>query len=377
MIMLRLLKTRIGLICALGAVLSLAPQAMCDDVFSQTNLISDIPGLALTTDANLINPWGIAATATSPYWVSDQAEGVATLYNGLGTPSALVVTIPAGGPPSGPTGVVSVPVNVSGFDVPGTSTTSHFVFATLSGTITAWSSGNTAVTAAAVPGAVFTGLLLANNGTGNFLYAADFAIGGTIKVFDSNFSPISLPGSFTDPNLPAGYAPYNVQNVSGNLYVEYAKLGTKGAQVGAGFGYVDVFDTNGNFIKRLVSNGPLNAPWGVALAPAGFDGFGNDVLIGNFGDGEINAFDPLTGNFIGTIDDAQGDPLLNPGLWSLQFGNGNAGSTPNTLFFSAGINNEKDGLFGSIQADPEPSTLVLLTGGLLCLALVAHRKRLA
>lgn len=364
-------------ICALGLVLSVAPQAFCDDIFSQTNLVSDVSGLALTTDQNLINPWGIADTATSPYWVSDQAAGVSTLYTGAGTPNSLVVAVPAVGTPSGPTGVVSVPTGVTGFDVSGTTTTAHFIFATLSGSLAAWSSGSTAVTAATVPGAVFTGLLLANNGSNNFLYAADFVNGGTIKVFNSSFSPVALPGSFTDPNSPAGYAPYNVQEVNGELYVEYAQVGTHGAQVGAGNGYVDVFDLNGNFLQRLVSNGPLNAPWGVALAPAGFGTFGNDLLIGNFGDGEINAFNPTSGNFVGTIDGANGDPLLNPGLWSLQFGNGNAGSTPDTLFFTAGINGEKDGLFGSIQATPEPSTLLLLAGGLLCIAFLAQRKRLA
>jgi uncharacterized protein (TIGR03118 family) len=365
-------RAGLSALCVAAALLGSAPAALSDNVFQQTNLVSDLPGTAVTTDPNLINPWGITSTATSPYWISDQGTGVSTLYNGLGTPTALVVTIPAAGPPSGPTGVVSVPTGVSGFSVNGT--TAHFIFANLNGSIDAWASGTTAVQSANVAGAVFTGLALANNGSGNLLYAANFSTGGGINVFNSNFQSTTLSGSFKDPNIPAGYAPYNIQNLNGQLYVQYAKVGTRGAQTGAGFGYVDVYDLNGNFVKRLVSNGPLNAPWGVAIAPSGFGSFGNDLLIGNFGDGEINAFDPTSGNFVGTLVNSSGDPILNPGLWGIQFGNSNAGSTPTTLFFNAGINGEKDGLFGSIsQSTPEPSTLLLLASGIAGLFFVRRK----
>ena len=326
----------------------------------QTNLVSDVPGLAscatCTTDPNLINPWGIANSATSPYWISDQGTNKSTLYNGAGTATALVVTIPSVGIPSGPTGIISVPTGTTGFDVPSTTTTAHFIFATLDGTIAAWASGGIAVTAASMPGAAFTGLAMANNGTANFLYAANFVTGGTIQIFDTSFHSTTLLGSFTDPSLPLGYAPFNIQLIGTSLYVTFAQVGVPGgAKAGAGLGFVDVFDTNGNFVQRLISNGSLNAPWGITMAPAGFASFSSDLLVGNFGNGQINAFNPTTGNFIGTVSDSEGRPLVNDGLWSLEFGNGNTGSSPTTLYFTAGINGEQDGLFGAIT--PGPVTL--------------------
>jgi len=274
--------------------------------------------------------------------------GVSTLYNGLGTPqpaTPLIVSIPPVGTPSGPTGVVSIPSGTTGFDVSGTSTTAHFVFAGLDGSIDAWASGSSAFTSATVSGAVFTGLTFANNGSANYLYAADFVSGGGIQVFDSTFKSTTLSGSFTDSTIPAGYAPYNIQNLGGKLYVEYAEVGTRGATTGSGLGYVDVFDYERQFPATVGFHGPLNAPWGVAMAPANFGSFSNDLLVGNFGSGVIDGFDPTTGNFLGTLDNQQGQPFVNSGLWALEFGNGNAGSTPNTLYFTAGINGEKDGLF--------------------------------
>ena len=323
----------------------------------QTNLVSDVPGLAVTTDPNLVNPWGIANSATSPYWVSDQGTGKSTLYNGAGTPTALIVTVPVAGSPSGPTGIVSVPTTVTGFAVPGTTTTAHFIFATLDGTIAAWASGNTATTAATTTGAVFTGLALANNGTANFLYAANFVSGGTIDVFDSSFHSTTLSGSFTDPGLPAGYAPFNIQLIGTTLYVAYAKVGGfPGAPAGgAGVGLVDAFDTNGNFLKELISGGALNAPWGITLAPSGFAAFPGALLIGNFGNGQINAFNAASGAFIGTVSDPEDRPIVNQGLWAIEFGNQNTGSSATTLYFTAGINGEQDGLFGALN--PSPVTL--------------------
>jgi uncharacterized protein (TIGR03118 family) len=318
----------------------------------QTNLVSDIPGLAtVTTDPNLINPWGISNSPTSPYWVADQGTNKTTLYNGQGTPNAVVVNVPAVGIPSGPTGTVFN--STTGFLVSGTA--ANFIFVTLDGTVAAGTGTAARITEATLPGAVFTGLALANNGTANFLYAADFVSGQTIKVFDSTFALTTLTAAFVDPTLPVGYAPYNIQLLSGKLYVTYAQIGVRGANIGPGLGYVSVFDTNGNFLQRLISNGPLNAPWGLAIAPTGFMNFAGDLLVGNFGDGIINAFDPATGTFLGTISNPAGHPIANPGLWAIQFGNGNLGSTATTLFFNAGINNEQDGLFGSIT--PGPVTL--------------------
>lgn len=342
--------------------------------YVQTNLVSDIPGKAVTTDPNLINPWGMANSATSPYWVSDQGAGVATLYTGNGAKNALVVTIPATAVgPQGPTGVVFA--NLAGNFVLNNNPAT-FIFANLNGTISAWNGGTTATIEHATAGAVYTGLALIDAGT-NRLYSANFA-GARIDVFDSSFNPVTLgAGAFTDPNLPAGYAPYNIQNINGKLYVQYALVGQNGMPVTVlGDGFVDVFDANGNMLQRLISNGQLDAPWGIALAPAGFGDFANDLLVGNFGNGTINAFDPVTGAFKGTISDAQGNPIVNSGLWALNFGNGNAGSTPNTLFFNAGINGEKDGLFGSITPTPEPGTIVLVGGGLLAL-FKKLRKKLA
>jgi uncharacterized protein (TIGR03118 family) len=321
----------------------------------QTNLVSDIPGFAVTTDPNLVNPWGIANSATSPYWISDQGTNRSTLYNGAGTITNLIVGIPQVGNPGGPTGIIAVPATtpaVTGFVVPGTTTTSKFIFATLDGTIAAWASGN-AVTAVQNPGAAYTGLAFANNGTANYLYAANFVSGGGIVVYDSNFNPTALTGSFSDPGVPSTYAPFNIQLLGGNLYVTFAQIAAPGAPTfGAGLGFVDIFNTNGVLQQELVANGALNAPWGVALAPAGFTAFPNDLLVGNFGNGQINAFDPAAGTFLGTISNPEGRPITNSGLWAIEFGNGNAGSSANTLYLTAGINGERDGLFAALTPGP-------------------------
>lgn len=320
----------------------------------QTNLVSDVPGLAANTDPNLKNPWGISFGPTSPFWVSDQVTGVATLYNGSGTPQSLIVTIPGGNP----TGQV---FNSTADFTLSAGGKALFLFATLDGNIAGWNSslGTTAQTMVlGGPGTVYTGLALANNGAGNFLYAANNA-GGTIHVFDSTFTPTTLAGSFTDPGLPAGYTPYNIQNLGGTLYVTYENESLGG-------GVVDAFDVNGNFVRRISANGaggPLEAPWGLALAPAGFGEFGGALLVGNEDDGRISAFDPTTGAFLGQLLDENGQPIANTGLWGLTFGNGVSGGDMDTLYFAAGINEEVNGLFGSIRplaAVPELPSLALL-----------------
>jgi uncharacterized protein (TIGR03118 family) len=328
--------------------------------FEQTNLVSDVPGLAELTDPNLKNPWGMSFSATSPFWVSDQGTNKSTLYSvnasGIVSINSLVVNIPttAAGP-QGPTGQVQN--NTSSFPVNGTP--ASFIFADLNGTISAWngSAGTSAVIKATTPGAVYTGLAIATNASGAFLYAANGAQ-NRIDVFDGSFTPVNLgANAFQDPMLPKnlGLVPFNVQNIGGLIYVTYAPAG-RAAQIAApeGEGAVAIFDTNGKFMRQLIVGGELASPWGLAMAPASFGAFGGDLLVGNFSFGvsEINAFNPTTGKFLGTLTDASGKELLNPGLWALAFGRGGNNGDPNTLYFTAGINGEADGLFGAIQAVP-------------------------
>jgi uncharacterized protein (TIGR03118 family) len=345
--------------------------------FTQTNLVSDIPGFAANTDPNLKNPWGVAFSPTSPFWTSDQATGLATLYNFAGVPQGLVVTIPGGAPPSGPTGMVFNPAVAGSFLVGAAPAT--FIFDNLNGTISGWNggAGTTAVVEHTTTGAIYTGLAQATNTNGTFLYAANSAPGGGINVFSSTWTPTTLSGSFTDLNLPAGLVPFNIQNIGGNLYVTYATLGPGGTPMPGGV--VDEYDANGNFIKRIASGGSLFAPWGIVLAPASFGSFGNDLLIGNFGNGEILAYDATSDLFLGTINGSNGQPLVNDHLWALEVRPFVPGSTfdPNAVYFSAGINGEADGLFGQINAiTPEPATIFGTATGLLALALSRIKRTL-
>lgn len=344
-----------------------AAHAWGDSVYSQTNLVSNIPGMAAHTDPNLVNPWGISESGASPFWISDNGTGLTTLYNSTGTPQTLVVTIPnpAGGA-SAPTGQV--------FNGTGKFNADNFLFATENGTIAGWRGalGTNAETLFnnSGSGAVYKGVTLATNAQGSYILAADFH-NGHIDVFPSSGAG-SLPGQFVDPTLPAGYAPFNVQNVNGQVFVTYAKQGTGADEVdGPGLGFVSVFDANGNFVKRIASNGSLNAPWGVAMAPANWGSVGGDLLVGNFGDGMINAYS-LDGTFAGTLMGADGNPLLNDGLWGLTFGNGGNGGSPDSLYVTAGLNGESDGLFAKIDPTPEPGTFVLLALGVP--ALLAWRR---
>jgi uncharacterized protein (TIGR03118 family) len=323
--------------------------------YLQTNLVSDVPGLAGVTDSNLKNPWGVSFGPTSPFWVSNQGTNTSTLY--AVTPAGvsivpLVVPIPttASGP-QGPTGQVFN--NTSSFLVSGNP--SFFIFANLNGTISAWDGGATAQIEAKTPGAVYTGLAIATNTAGDFLYAANDSQ-NRIDVFDGSFTPHSFgPNAFVDPLLPAGLVPFNVKLINGDLFVTYAPAGHAN-QTGAhaGQGAVAAFTTSGRFLKQLITGSALAAPWGITLAPAGFGTFSGDLLVGNFafGDSDINAFDPSTGAFRGTLDDVAGNPIFNPGLWTLTFGNGVNGGDPNTLYFTAGIDGETHGLFGSLAAVP-------------------------
>ena len=346
-------------------------QAMAGYV--QENLVSDISGLAKNFDTHLTNPWGISFNATGPFWVSNNRDGTSTLYNTSGTPQALVVTVPtkSGSGTGSPTGQVFNTNNGTG-----AFSGDRFIFATEDGTISGWSSGTNAVKRAeGSTDSVYKGLAIDN--TSNRLYAANFGNTGKIDAFNTNYTS-TLAGQFIDPNLPEKYAPFNIQNIGGVLYVAYAFKGNTSdtdETTGDGLGIVNKYDPNGNFINRLITGGQLNAPWGFALAPSDFGEYSNDLLVGNFGDGRINAYDPTSGAFQGTLTDPSGNPIVIEGLWGLAFGNGGNAGAKNKLYFAAGINNEVNGLFGSL-AVPEPDSLSLIGIGLLGLAVSRRLNRL-
>jgi len=363
---LRLWMLPLAVVAATPTVLYSAPSNF--NSFGQQNLVSDLPGVAKFLDPDLVNPWGIAFSSGSPIWISDNGQGLATIYNGAGVKQGLVVSVPApGGGQGAPTGQVFN--GGSGFN------SDRFIFSTEDGTIAGWRGalGTTAELAVDNSGAgsVYKGLALAANGSNSYLYATDFH-NGNVDVFDSTFTKVALTGNFTDPGIPSGFAPFGIQASGGKLFVTYAMQdAAKHDDVACpGCGFIDVFNTDGTFVQRLVSMGALNSPWGLALAPGHFGKFSNDLLVGNFGDGTINAFDPITGAQLGTIDGSNGMPLVNLGLWGLAFGNGAQGTSTNTLYFTAGIPGpdqiEDHGLFGAITT-PEPGTLTLLGSGLASL----------
>jgi uncharacterized protein (TIGR03118 family) len=369
----RLLAPALGAL-ALGISL---PSLHAQLGYRQTNLVSDIPGVAAHTDPNLVNPWGISESPGSPFWVSDNGTGVSTLYTTSGAPQSLVVTIPkVGGGTSAPTGTVFN--GGTGFN------SNLFLFASEDGAVTGWrpALGTNAevVHDGSSVGAVYKGLAISTIGANSYLYASDFH-NDQITVLPSSGAP-ALTGTFADPNLPAGYAPFNVQNLGGQLYVTFAKQDAAGHDdvPGLGNGYVDVFDLNGNLVKRLVSNGLLDSPWGLAIAPSGFGSVSGDLLVGNFGNGSIDAYDPTSGAFLGALDDPSGNPLVIPGLWALTFGNGGSGGNKDTLYFTAGIPGngsiEDHGLFGSLSPVPEPATTGLVaSAALACLCAVTWFRR--
>ena len=320
--------------------------------YTQTNLVSDIPGLAATTDPNLVNAWGIAFSSGSPVWIADNGTGLSTLYTGTGSIVPLVVTIPPPGA-AAPTGVVfngGGAFNVTENEVTGSSV---FIFDTEGGTISGWSPGvdlHNAIIAVdnSGAGAVYKGLAIGSTSDGSFIYANNFN-SGWVEMYDSKFQWVK---NFTDTDLPRGYAPFGIQNINGKLYVTFALQDEDKEDdvAGPGHGFLDVFDLNGNKLKRLVSHGELNSPWGLALAPSNFGKFSGDLLVGNFGNGHINAFRITDGAARGHMLRPAGKTLEIEGLWGLAFGNGAAAGPTNTLLFTAGPNDEADGLFGSIVA---------------------------
>jgi len=323
--------------------------AQTSSTYTQTNILSDGAVPAAQVDPTLINPWGVSIG--QDLWIDAAGSGFSLVDSIAGVKSFAVAIPPAAttsthGSPAG-----TVFNSNSGIFMIPNSGSAAFLFGTLDGTIAAWNA-NTPQAVTVVNNssakASYTDIALDTNATGTFLLAANFAL-GTVDVFNSSFAPAHLTGSFADPQMPQGYAPFGVHSIGTNVYVTYAQVNpTTGHEtVGAGLGYVDIFDNNGNLLQRAISQGALNAPWGMGQAPAGFGSFAGDILVGNFGDGVINAFDPTTFALVGPLQSAPGTSIANPGLWEIFFGQNGVGD-PNTLYFAAGINGGKDGLFGSV-----------------------------
>jgi uncharacterized protein (TIGR03118 family) len=351
-----------------GQVVGAMPAAASPSAFRQVNLVSDVSGVARLTDPDLVNAWGLSASPGtnqapgSPLWVSDNGTDKTTLYQGATptsvTKAALVVQITSGAP----TGQV-FNTDASGFvvhDAAGHSGPARFIFDSENGGIDGWNpavgangSAPSTVTEVAVrngANAVYKGLAIAQASDGHtYLYAGNFR-SGRVEAYDNTFTPVQLPGGlFVDPRIPAGYAPFNVEELAGRLYVSYAKQDPllEDDVAGRGHGFVDVFSNDGALIRRLVTRGQLDSPWGLALAPTGFGRFGGALLVGNFGNGHINAYNPATGRHVGQLRRANGKPIVIDGLWALRFGNGNAAKT-GELLFSAGPADETHGLLGKI-----------------------------
>ena len=321
-----------------------ASLAAADNTYTVHPLVSNVAGMASHTDPNLVNAWGLTAGPTSPWWVSDNGTNVSTLYRADGSVVPLVVQVP-----TKPTGTVFWP----------TGARARFVFDTEAGQVRGWlpAYGNQTVVLAdrSGAGAIYKGLALATTVAGDRFYATDFH-NGRVDVFDASFNLVGGAGAFVDPDLPSGYAPFGIQTIGSRIFVTYAEQGPGAVDDvhGQGKGFVDVYDTSGMLLARVAQHGQLNAPWGLALAPADFGRFSGDLLVGNFGDGQINAYAELAnGRFEhrGELRATDGKPISIDGLWALQFGHGSANNgATNTLFFTAGPNEESDGLFGSITA---------------------------
>ncbi len=336
-----------------------AGNAAAPNIYTVTNLVSDVPGEAAHVDPNLVNAWGLAAGPTTPWWVADNETDVSTLYTGDGDAIPLVVQVEGA-----PTGLVfNGGPNFVVSDGAGNSGPSRFMFATESGTIRGWnpsvpppppSTESFVVVDRSDVEANYKGLAIASTPDGDFIYAADFH-NARVDVFDGGFNLVTNPGAFVDPRIPHGFAPFGIQNIGGQIFLAYAKQDAEAEDevAGQGLGFVDRFDTGGTFLGRVASRGQLNAPWGLALAPASFGRFGGDLLVGNFGDGKINAYARRpNGTFAyrGALRGTDGEALSIDGLWALGFGNDAAAGPAGTLFFTAGPDDEEHGLFGKIEA---------------------------
>jgi uncharacterized protein (TIGR03118 family) len=325
-------------------------------VFAVTNLVSDGPAVpAAHTDTHLVNGWGVAFNPKGYAWVANNGTSTSTLYDGNGVAQSLVVGVPAT-MDADPTGLVFNDTQDFKVGSGAGAAPAAFIFTGEAGMISGWSpsvSANTSITMydGSAANKVYKALAIAKFNNANYLYAADFH-NGKVDVFNGSFAPVTLAGAFVDPQLPSGYAPFGIQAIGNSIYVSYAKqqAGSDDEQAGDGFGALAVFDTGGNFVKQLVApGGSLNAPWGMAMAPADFGVFGGALLVGNFGDGKINAFDPATGTMKGTLSNADKTPIVIDGLWGIAFGNDLFNQPSTTLFFAAGPADESHGLYGRID----------------------------
>jgi uncharacterized protein (TIGR03118 family) len=366
---------------AAAAMLSLSSIPVWAVDFNQTNLVTDDQSAnpAQITDPTLKNAWGMSFGPTTPFWVSANGGGVSNLYSvnpstQATTKAGFNVSIPPAGA-GNPTGQV-FNGNASSFNG------NRFLFVSEDGTISGWrpalgTSGTVPADTIAGPSSanVYKGAAIGNVTGNDYLYAANFKT-GTVDVYKGTSGAPDLTGKFTDPNLPSGYAPFNVQNLKDQLYVAYAERdnATNDEIKGAGKGFVDKFDLNGNFIERVASNGDLNAPWGLAIAPASFGPQAGDLLVGNFGDGHINVYDPGTHAFLGQLHGANNQPLAIDGLWAIGHGNGAAGGSTDLLYFTAGPRDEAHGLFGVLTPVPEPSEYAMMLAGLGVILLLGRRR---
>ena len=342
---------RFTCICAAGTLLLTATSGWAAG-YSSTNLVSDVPGVALHTDPNLVNAWGLTVSSTGDFWVADNGTGVATVYTEEGEQVRLLVKISPSASSTEGRGHATGQVvnNGSGFVITqnGVSAPSLFIFASEDGGISGWNpqvSPNQTVLGVddGAEGAIYKGATLASTAGGDLLYVTNFHE-GTVDVYDENWQEVEA--SFVDPTIPQGYAPFGIQNINGLIYVTYAKQDADKMDdvPGPGHGFVSVFDTGGNFIQRLISRGVLNSPWGLAWAPQGFGKASGSLLVGNFGNGRIHAFDLNTGAFRGILSQPDGTPLVIDGLWALLF-------VSTDLYFTAGLDDEAHGLFGEIVAN--------------------------
>jgi uncharacterized protein (TIGR03118 family) len=375
-----------GLIVLLVLLTTLTSASAATVAFKQTNLVSDGSAQANTIDANLKNPWGLAQGPSTPFWVANQVTNTSTLYDADGVPqpagTPLVVSVPQVRPdPQGPTGLVFNGTSDFVVTKAPNSGPAAFIFVGLDGSISGWNptvDPTNAITAVNDSDrSIFTGATLANSGGSNRLYIAN-GLAGTVDVKGPDFQPVTPSGTFTDPATPQGLVPFNVRELGGKIYVTYAVPGEEADEEEEGSGSVSVYDTEGNLLKHLTDGGHLASPWGLALAPQGFGDFGGALLVGNFNEeGHINAFNPDTGEFLGTVSDVNGQPLENDELWSLQFGTGGGGSSPNTLYLTAGINDEAGGLFAKIETTSGPPVIPLPAAVCVAPPVLALALRLA
>lgn len=361
---------------AVGAAIAVATPPGVAAQFSVTNLVTDNAAAhaAKITDPGLVNAWGLSYGPTGPFWVSSNGAGTSTLYSVNPTTQAtaklgLTVAIPGAGSITGQVFNGNIAAAFGG---------DLFLFVSEDGTVSGWRSalGSTAETLVVGSDAnVYKGAAFVTIAGNSYLYAANFRA-GSIDVEKGSPGAPTLTGTFTDPNLPAGYAPFNIQRLGSTLYVTYAQQdANKHDEIaGAGFGFVDSYDLQGNLLARVATGGTLDAPWGLALAPSSFGAMAGALLVGNFGDGRINAYDPTTHAFLGQVTDGPGAPLSIDGLWALSPGNGGSAGSNALLYFTAGPDGESHGLFGVLTPVPEPSTALLMIAGLAGLGALARRR---